>query len=77
MKQKRELIREAWCAGDRPGALRIAARFQGRNEPELDVIKRGWNALSNRSFYAQIGKSPDELISLAYATMQKKFELPA
>lgn len=74
MKQKRELIRDAWQSGDKIEALRIAARFQGR-EPELQIIKRGWNALSNRSFYEQLGKSPDALALAAYETMRVKFSL--
>lgn len=74
METKLDQLRKAWAAGDKAGALRIASRFHDRS-PETIAFKRGWDAISNQSFYRQIGKDPDALRDAAYAAMAAKFGL--
>ena len=76
MKSKLDQVREAWAAGDRIAALRIASKFFDRS-PETTEFKRGWDAHSNPSFYRQIGRDPDALRDAAIATLARKFSLPA
>jgi hypothetical protein len=66
MTCKTDQIRAAWAAGDRIGALRIAARFFDRS---IDTVtfKRGIDAHNNPSFYRQIGKDSEQLTAAALA----------
>jgi len=59
MNCKTDEIRAAWHAGDRIGALRIAARFFDRSI-DTKVFKRGWDAYNNPDFYWQLGKDPEQ-----------------
>ena len=67
-------LRAAWAAGDKTGALRIAARFHDRS-PETKAFKRGADAMNNPAFYRQLGRDPDELREAAYAVLAEKFGL--
>lgn len=71
---KTDQIRAAWAAGDKHGALRIAARFWDRG-PETQVFKRGWDAHNNPSFYRQLGKDPAALTQAAFDALAVKFGL--
>jgi hypothetical protein len=55
MNRKTDQIRSAWAAGDRIGALRIAARFFDRSM-DTGTFKRGMDAYNNPGFYRQLGK---------------------
>lgn len=68
-------IREAWAAGDKLGALRIASRF-GDQSGDTKAMKRGWDAHQNPDFYRQVGKNPDELVEKAFAIIERKFISP-
>jgi hypothetical protein len=74
MNCKTDQIRAAWHAGDRIGALRIAARFFDRS---IDTVtfKRGMNAHNHPGFYRQLGKDPDQLTQAALELLAKKFSL--
>jgi hypothetical protein len=61
---KLDSIRAAWAAGDRLGALRIAARFFDRSGA-TKAFKRGMDAHNNPGFYRQLGKDPDLLLRTA------------
>jgi hypothetical protein len=74
MDCKVDKIRTAWAAGDRIGALRIAARFFDRSAATL-TFKRGMDAHNNPSFYRQVGKQPDVLIANALNLLSTKFRL--
>jgi hypothetical protein len=71
---KSDQIRAAWGAGDRIGALRIAARFF---DPSSDTktFKRGMDAYNNPGFYRQLGKDPEQLMTAALELLAKKFRL--
>jgi hypothetical protein len=71
---KCDKIRGAWAAGDRVGALRIAARFFDRSEA-TKTFKRGMGAHNNPGFYRQLGKDPDLLLSAALKLLARKFSL--
>jgi hypothetical protein len=58
---KTDQIRTAWAAGDRIGALRIAARFFDRSEG-TKTFKRGMAAHNNPALYRQIGKEPGQIV---------------
>src|SRR5262249_36766609 len=74
MNCKSDQIRAAWHAGDRIGALRIAARFFDRSI-ETRTFKRGIDAYNNPTFYRQLGKDPERLITVALELLAKKFRL--
>lgn len=71
---KLDLLRAAWARGDKIGALRVASNFFDRS-PETQIMKRGWDAHNNRSFYMQLGRDPDALLDAAFAAMAGKFKL--
>jgi hypothetical protein len=68
-------IRAAWAAGDRIGALRIAARFSDRSA-DTKTFKRGMDAYNNPRFYRQLGKEPEQITQDALETLAKRFGLP-
>jgi hypothetical protein len=72
MKCKTDQIRTAWAAGDRIGALRIAARFFDRSADTL-TFKRGMDAQNNPSFYRQLGKDPAQLVRSALEVLAGRF----
>jgi hypothetical protein len=74
MNCKTDKIRAAWAAGDRIGALRIAAQFFDRSEDTI-AFKRGMDANNHPGFYRQLGKAPQELVTAALALLQKRFNL--
>jgi hypothetical protein len=74
MNCKTNQIRAAWHAGDRIGALRIAARFFDRSI-DTKVFKRGMNAHNHPGFYRQLGKDPEQLTQAALELLAKKFSL--
>jgi len=72
---KTDQIRDAWAAGDRIGALRIAAQFFDRSTA-TKTFQRGMNANNHPGFYRQLGKEPQELITKALDLLAKRFDLP-
>jgi len=74
MLNKTDQIRTAWAAGDRIGALRIAAQFFDRST-RTKVFKRGIAAYNHPHFYRQIGKEPEEIIATALNVLAKRFGL--
>ena len=75
MKCKTDKIRAAWGAGDRVGALRIAARFFDRST-NTKIFQRGIDAHNNPGFYRQLGKESQEVVKTALEALAKRFELP-
>ena len=71
---KSDQIRAAWGAGDRIGALRIAARFFDRSI-DTRTFKCGMDAYNNPGFYRQLGKDPEQLMAAALELLAKKFRL--
>ena len=67
-------IRAAWAAGDRIGALRIAARFFDRSD-DTKTFKRGMDAFNNPAFYRQLGKEPEQITLEALQTLANRFGL--
>jgi hypothetical protein len=74
MNCKSDQIRSAWVAGDRIGALRIAARFFDRSA-YTKAFKRGIDAYNNPSFYRQLGKDPEQMVRDALDVLVKRFNL--
>ena len=74
MDCKSDKIRAAWVAGDRIGALRIAARFFDRSADTV-TFKRGMSAHNNPEFYRQLGKEPEQIVGDALAVLAKRFGL--
>jgi hypothetical protein len=74
VKSKSHQIRAAWGAGDRIGALRIAARFFDRSS-DTKTFKRGIDAYNNPSFYRQLGKDPEQIVQDALDVLAKRFNL--
>jgi hypothetical protein len=74
MDSKTNKIRAAWAAGDRIGALRIAARFFDRSA-DTRTFKRGIGAHNNSDFYRQLGKDPQQIVRDALDVLAKRFNL--
>jgi hypothetical protein len=74
MNCKSDQIRATWAAGDRVGALRIAARFFERSV-DTRTFKRGIDAYSNPGFYRQLGKDPKQIVRDALDLLTKRFNL--
>jgi hypothetical protein len=75
MQCKTDKIRTAWAAGDRIGALRIAACFFDRSADTL-TFKRGIDAHNNPGFYRQLGKDTAQLVRSALEALAARFSLP-
>jgi len=71
---KTDKIRAAWAAGDRIGALRIAARFFDRSSA-TKTFKRGMDAYNNPQFYRQLGRDPEVLVATALELLGRQFGL--
>jgi hypothetical protein len=71
---KVDKIRAAWVAGDRIGALRIAARFFDRSIA-TKKFKRGMAAHNHPDFYRQLGLVPEQIVTDALAALQARFDL--
>jgi hypothetical protein len=69
---KSQLVREAWSAGDRIGALRIAARFHDRSF-RTKIYQRGMDAHNHPAFYRQIGQDPELLVAIAMEALEDRF----
>jgi hypothetical protein len=67
-------IRNAWAAGNRIGALRIAAQFFDLSEGTI-AFKRGIDAFNHPDFYRQIGKEPQEIVAAALEVLARRFDL--
>ena len=67
-------IHAAWHAGDRIGALRIAARFFDRSV-DTRTFKRGMDAYNNPDLYRQLGKEPEQIVRDALNVLAKRFNL--
>jgi hypothetical protein len=74
MRSKTDQIRSAWFRGDRIAALRIAAQFFDRST-DTRIFKRGMDANNHPGFYRQLGKEPQELVTVALTLLQKRFNL--
>jgi hypothetical protein len=74
MHCKTDKIRAAWAAGDRIGALRIAARFFDRSD-DTKIFKRGMDAHNNPGFYRQLGKEPERIVGTALEALARRFSL--
>jgi len=71
---KTDQVRDAWAAGDRIGALRIAARFFDRSAA-TKTFQRGMDAYNHPQFYRQLGKEPQELVTAALQALARRFDL--
>src|SRR6516225_3142527 len=71
---KVDKIRAAWVAGDRIGALRIAARFFDRSTTTR-TFKRGMAAYNHPDFYRQLGQVPEQIVANALRALQVRFKL--
>jgi hypothetical protein len=74
MDSKTDKIQAAWAAGDRIGALRIAAQFFDRSA-NTKTFKRGIGAHNNPDFYRQLGKDPQQIVGDALDVLAKRFNL--
>jgi hypothetical protein len=74
MQCKTDQIRVAWAAGDRIGALRIAARFFDRSV-HTKTFKRGMAAHNNPGFYRQLGRDPEQILADALSMLASRFSL--
>ena len=71
---KISLLRAAWTAGDRPGALKIAARFPDLGE-HADPIRRAQDAAMRPGMYRQMKRDPEALINAGYAALAARYGL--
>lgn len=76
METKLAKLKKMWAAGDYRAALHLAATWPRLGE-HRDKITQGWAAVSNRSFYQQIGKDPAELYKAGLGAVAERYKLPA
>jgi hypothetical protein len=69
---KTDQIQDAWAAGDRIGALRLAAQFFDRSAA-TKTFQRGMDANNQPGFYRQLGKEPQEVVTAAFAWQQREW----
>jgi hypothetical protein len=69
---KTDQIRDAWAAGDQIGALRT--RFFDRSAA-TKMFQRGMDANNHLSFYRQLCKEPQEVLTAALEILAKRFDL--
>jgi hypothetical protein len=74
MSSKISRVRSAWAAGDRIGALRIAARFYDRSADTIS-FKRGMDAYNYPDFFRQIGRDPEQILAEALENLATRFKL--
>lgn len=74
METKLNQLRAAWAAGDRMGALRIAARFP-RLGAEKEAITRAWEASQRPALYRQMGRDPDALVEAGMEALAARYGL--
>jgi hypothetical protein len=72
MNCKTDKIRTAWTAGNRIGALRIAAPFFDRSA-DTRTFKRGMDAHNNPNFYRQLGQDPEQILQNALEVLATRF----
>jgi hypothetical protein len=70
-----DTIAARWAAGDRAGALALAAQSRGL-DAESSRIRLGHEAALNPEFYRAMRFRPDVLIADAYAAMSRRYGLP-
>ncbi|WP_334150376.1 hypothetical protein [Hyphomicrobium sp.] len=75
MRSKLDQVRDAWAAGDRIAALRIASRFHDRS-PETRAFQRGHQAVLHPEFFRRLGRDPEALTAAALDALARKFNLP-
>jgi hypothetical protein len=74
MSSKINKVRAAWAAGDRIGALRMAARFFDRSA-DTKSFKRGMDAHNHPDFYRQVGRDPEKILAQALENLATRFNL--
>lgn len=72
--KKIDLLRAAWAAGDRPGALKIAARFPDLGE-HADPIRRAHDAALRPAMYRQMKRDPEAIITAGYEALAARYGL--
>jgi hypothetical protein len=72
MIYKTDKLRTALAAGDRIGALRIAARFFDCSDDTM-IFKRGMDAHNHPEFYRQLGRCPEKIVADALALLAERF----
>lgn len=72
--KKIDLLRAAWGAGDRPGALKIAARFPDLGE-HADAIRRAHDAALRPGMYRQMKRDPEAIINAGYEAIAARYGL--
>ncbi len=72
---KADIIAARWAAGDRAGALALAAQSRGL-DARASRIRLGLSASLDPEFYRATGLDPDALIADAYAAMALRYGLP-
>lgn len=76
MTTKLSQLKALWAAGDKPAALKLAAKWPrlGR-ATTADAIRRGHAALTNPAFYADLGADVPTLVEAAYAALAERYDL--
>lgn len=74
MDTKLSMLIGRWEAGDRLGALRIAAKFHDLGDHQ-EQITRGWAAHTHPDFYRSLGDDPDALVQAGYTALAERYGL--
>lgn len=74
VETKLSQLRAMWAAGDRAGALKMAAKWP-RLGDKADVIRKGHSAATRPEFYRELGVDVDAAVEAAYAALAERYEL--
>lgn len=67
-------LKAKYAAGDKIGALAIAAKFPRLGE-HTEAIQKAWAAHQNPGFYAQIGADVEELKAAGIKALEERYGL--
>ena len=72
MQTKTSVLKDYMQAGEWDKALSLAAKFPQLGEHK-DAIVRGHEANVHSSFYAQLGKNPDQMRSAGIEALKQRY----
>lgn len=71
--KKTDVVRSHVAAGQWVDALRIAHTFRMLKADDKRDLKRAHEALHNPAFYAQLGKSPSDLVMTGVGVLRRLY----
>lgn len=74
MQTALQKLKQLWAAGEYRKALKLAASWPNLGK-DVEAIRQGWAAVSNPSFYEQLGKEPRGLYFSGLLALVNRYHL--